>query len=465
MPRPPVSASATAAPTAAVAPRHAIAAAPAARPEEEAVMLGGGGCSARAIAAAGVFADASATSPTATTSAAATATATSAATASVTATATTSAAAAESSAAAAAAADAAVQPAVVQPPTAASAAARTARPVSQAADGGVTEASLVSSGGAAAGGLEREAGTVLDVHWSAEAATFRGSVERAEDGMVLVYYPCDRKRVWHNFGQDGCTCTVIEPAAHTLATLRRTAGGYDGQVDPTGRWYALSAEYVDAHFASCGESAWLAAVGEAFVTVPQGAKRRSGKLEPVRKPFCVLGSLAKALRHADNARGAERAEADCETSLLVKDRLKFAAVRAASYGCEARKVHANALEVEAEHPTLLQVSRTHVLAILGRLLFDSNEQAPLPLTRENLARCIGAPYDGAVVRGYTFVPPGAKAASKRPVDEAPGDAKRPRLDGARRLCAACGQTLPTEMFTKSQLRSKGPAARCIACVA
>ena len=75
---------------------------------------------------------------------------------------------AESSSSAAAAADAAVQPAVVQPPTAASAAARTARPASQATDGGVTEAPLVSSGGAAAGRLEREVGTVLDVLWSAD---------------------------------------------------------------------------------------------------------------------------------------------------------------------------------------------------------------------------------------------------------------------------------------------------------
>jgi len=347
---------------------------------------------------------------------------------------------------------------------AATIAARTACPASQAADGGVTEAPLVSSGGSAAGGLEREVGTILDVHWSAVPATYRGSVERAEDGLVLVFYPCDRTRKWHDFGQDGCSCTVIEPAAHMLATLRRTAHGYDGQVVPGARWYSMRADYVIAHFTSCGESAWLASVGEAFVTVPQGAKRRSGKLEPVRKPFCVLGSLAKALRQAGNARGAERAEADCEASLLVDDRLKFAAERAPSYGCEARKVHANALEVEAEHPTLLQVSRTHVLAILGRLLFDSNEPEPLPLTRENLARCIGAPYGGAVVRGYAFVPHGPKAAVKRPGDEAAGDAKRPRLDGACRLCAACGQTLPTEKFTKSQ-RSKGPAARCVACVA
>jgi hypothetical protein len=287
------------------------------------------------------------------------------------------------------------------------------------------------------------------VHWSAGDTTFRGSVEREEDGMVLVYYPCDRKRVWHDFGQDGCTCTVVEPAAHTLATLRRTAAGYDGQVDPTGVWYAMSADYVDTHLTSCGESAWLeAAVGETFVPVPQGAKRRGGKLEPVRKPFCVLGGLAKAFHHAGNVRGAELAEADCELSLLAKDRLKFAAARAPLYGCEARKVHVNALEFQAEHPTLLQVSRTHVLAILGRLLFDSNEPEPLLITPENLARCIGAPYGDAVVRGYEFVPQTAKATLKRSRDE---------------VCAACKQGLTMEAFSKTQ-RSKGSAARCRMCV-
>ena len=224
----------------------------------------------------------------------------------------------------------------------------------------------------------------------------------------------------------------------------------------------MSADYVDAHFTSSGESAWLQAVGEAFVAVPQGARRREGELELVRKPFCVLGSLAKALRHTGNAHGAERAEADCEASLLADDRLKFAAVCAPSYGCEARKVRTNALEVVAEHPTLLQVSRTHVLAISGHLIFDSNEPVPLPLTRENLARCIGAPYDGAVVRGYAFVPPRAPPRALLRVPPL-GDAKRPRVDGVR-TCAACRMTLPTGDFSNSQ-RVRGPSARCRVCVA
>ena len=99
-------------------------------------------------------------------------------------------------------------------------------------------------------GLEREVGTVLDVLWSAEAATYRGIVERLVDNMILVYYPCDRKRVWHNFGQDGCTCNVVEPAGHKLAMLRRTADGYDGQVDPyvmkliTTYYLLLTADYL-----------------------------------------------------------------------------------------------------------------------------------------------------------------------------------------------------------------------------
>ena len=56
----------------------------------------------------------------------------------------------------------------------------------------------------------------------------------------------------------------------------------------------------------------------------------------------------------------------------------------------------------AIRPTLLHVSRTHVVTISGGLLFDVNEPTPLSLTSENLDRCIGAPYSGDVVRGYTF---------------------------------------------------------------
>ena len=41
----------------------------------------------------------------------------------------------------------------------------------------------MAAGGTAAGGLWGVVGTVLDVLWSAEAATFRGSVERAEHAI------------------------------------------------------------------------------------------------------------------------------------------------------------------------------------------------------------------------------------------------------------------------------------------
>ena len=57
------------------------------------------------------------------------------------------------------------------------------------------------------------------VFWGAEGVSYRGSVEEVEDGMVLVYYECDRKYVWHNFGKDSCTYKLIEPAAHTLSQI------------------------------------------------------------------------------------------------------------------------------------------------------------------------------------------------------------------------------------------------------
>ena len=111
---------------------------------------------------------------------------------------------------------------------------------------GVSEASLVSSGGTPTGWvLEREVGTRLAVFWGAEKATFEGSVVKCEDELILVHYPCDNKKKWHDFHKDECSVKkILEPAAHTLATLRRTSEGYDAQVDPTGRWYAMSRDYI-----------------------------------------------------------------------------------------------------------------------------------------------------------------------------------------------------------------------------
>ena len=124
--------------------------------------------------------------------------------------------------------------------------------------------------------------------------------------MVLVHYPCDRS-VWHDFGQDGCVHRHRAGRPHPRHApphrrRLRWAGGPDGR-------YALSADYVHTHFTSCGESAWLrpsarrsspCAGRQAALEARAGAR---AALRP-RQP-------AKALRHAGNARGAERPEADC----------------------------------------------------------------------------------------------------------------------------------------------------------
>ena len=255
--------------------------------------------------------------------------------------------------------------------------------------------------------LEREVGTVLDVTW-ADGETYQGSVKDFDEKrqQSLMHYPCDGKQQWHDFDKDACTFKVVEPAAHTLATLRRTEEGYDGQVDPTGRWYAMSPNYIENHFRKThNESAWLDTLGTKFKTVPPGAKRRRVADAPAKKmPYCVLGSLAKALRHVGNPDAAARVEADFEASLTQLDRFKYAAGQGHKWGLEARKVKGgtNALEWRSEHPTLLQVSRTHAVAVCNGLLFDHNEAQQLPLTRANLDRCIGAPYVDHCSRGYEF---------------------------------------------------------------
>ena len=349
----------------------------------------------------------------------------------------------------------------------------TARPPRVAAGGGVTVAPPVSSGGpVTTGGLEWEVGTVLDVFWKAEEATFRGFVEEVDvdkngavvyddNGAVhvLVYYPVDNTHRWHNFDRDCCSFTIVQPAAHSLARIRRTAGGYDGQVVPGARWYAMEAEYVERHYERCGEPVWLSrlSVGGEFVGVPYGAKRHTKTEGPVHPPYCVLGSLAKALRHVGNVRGAEVAEADAAASLELPpgvSRLKWAATRAHLYGCQATIAHSPPDLGTAEHPTLLAVSRSHVVAVLGELLFDSTEPKPLPLTQAMLDRCVGAPCTTAIVRGYMFAP--LRLSNKRPTD---GHAAAEDL----LICQRCQLSLSKETFSGSQLRKKA-LRRCPPCL-
>jgi len=284
-------------------------------------------------------------------------------------------------------------------------------PALDSLEGNPTEpASRPSRGFPSDDALGREVGAVVDVHWRAENATYRGHVvEKAEAGqLVQVYYPCDGVRKWHGFDVDECTIEkLVEPAAHRLSSICKTADGYEGKVDPTTRWsYKLDADELEEHFRRCGESQWLANVARTglWTPVPQGAPLRRAVEPEVAKPYCVLGSLAKAVLYTGDAAAAEKIDADCEASVLAKDRLKFAATRASTYGYEARKVHVDPLHVASEHAVLMQVSRAHTVTIQGGLVFDANENEPLPLTRETLGRCIGGTYVDAVHRGYEFVP-------------------------------------------------------------
>lgn len=328
---------------------------------------------------------------------------------------------------------------------------------SPAADGGVAEAPPVSSGGPiAVGGLEWDVGAVLEVTWKAEKATFRGAVEAAEDGVVLVYYASDNTHQWHDFDVDECTYVVVEPAAHALARIRRTHAGYDGQVVPGARWYAMEPTYVERHFERCGESVWLGRLGDDFVDLPLGSRRRTGTEGLARPPYCVLGSLAAVLAHMGNRGGADLAKADAAASLQLRpglSRLTWAATRAHVYQCEPRTVHMRALAGTAGHPTLLMVSRSHVVAVLGHTLFDAEEGA-LALTQANLDRCVGAQCTTAVVRGYEFVP--LLLTNKRPADALGG------ADG-QLICQECQHALSKSAFSKSQLRKKD-LRRCSACV-
>lgn len=258
-----------------------------------------------------------------------------------------------------------------------------------------------------ANGLEREEGTVLDVFWSAEGETYRGQVEKV-DGMILIYYPCDRKRKWHDFDKDECSFTIVEPPAKKLTKIRRTNVGYDALVDPTGRWYKMDPKYLEKHFSENGESEFIQNLGWKWESVPIGIRRKKNiptlKKEEQNEPYCVLGSLIKAFYHEGYTFSAVEAEYDRVESLRNKDRLKFAAVKAASYGFQTERIHVHPLQLVTEYPTLLHVARCHVVTICKGLIFDYLEGEPLLLTRANLDRCIGSSFQDAVVRGYKFIP-------------------------------------------------------------
>ena len=282
--------------------------------------------------------------------------------------------------------------------------------------------------------LERAPGSMLRVYWPQMQKAYRGEVvgTAAKHGVegVVVYYNCDGKRCWHDFGErdGGCTSTVLEPPVHMLDQIRRTSDGRLEGILPApnhGRIYQLTALDVEAHFSDSeiNERAWLDGLvtGAPFQHVPAAGKkkkvgRKTTPSAPAKLPDCVPSSLAKAFAHAG----------DCEAAVVVStlteviieadghkgDRLKCAAVDVVGRLChyDARKLKAScALEVDPAVVALLQLKsadgtiRTHAVATHDGWLLDSIETAPLPLTRENLTRALGAEY-GGIVRGYFFVP-------------------------------------------------------------
>ena len=140
--------------------------------------------------------------------------------------------------------------------------------------------------------------------------------------------------------------------------------------------------------------------GDGFATRAVGARKGA------MRPLCVLGSLRKALEYKGLSHAAQVVLENFDASMRAKDRMKHAAGIAPMMELRVVKVHekCDTETCDFEHPTLLQVSRTHAVTVLSKLIFDHNEPEPLVLNPANLMRCIGAPYSGDVVRGYRFEP-------------------------------------------------------------
>ena len=263
-------------------------------------------------------------------------------------------------------------------------------------------------------GLERELGTKLIVSGFENGQSYEGTVEKVTPKFVHVYHQVDNTIVYYSHAFTGFTVTVLAPAAHKITRLKVTKEGcFYAKVDPSGRSYEMTdAEYLIEHFTITNphEKEWFKTVRDGTAPVDRDgfATRQVGAKEGDKMPLCVLGSLRKAFDFLGYSHAAQVVEEHYDESLQARDRIKHAGTLALSMKLHAPKVHLNALECTVEHPTLLQVSRTHAVTLLGNLIFDYNEPAPLVRTAANLARCIGAPYSGDIVRGYMFMPQLAK---------------------------------------------------------
>lgn len=274
-------------------------------------------------------------------------------------------------------------------------------------------------------------GTKLTVRWHKMGRTYEGVVkdtyDRDSKTLIVVYYKCDKKDFSHDFDTDGCEIIRREPHLDHVSMIRLTAGGYVGKLTPEdGREYPLTETTVRQEL----HGMWLDAQiieGGKFTHVPDGKKKKVNVHLTSKKPDCALGSVAKAYEHKGDVLTATAAREAVDESLVAKDRLAFAATVLKRCNYEPQKVKETcALNLKDEYATLLTLKsidgtfRSHAITVFNGLIFDSVEPTPLPLTRENLTRCLGTEY-GGIVRGYRFVP--QKKAAKRVRDEAVASCK------------------------------------------
>ena len=262
--------------------------------------------------------------------------------------------------------------------------------------------------------LSRTVGTTMAVSgWNKPGEVryqYNCEIVKVTDKYVHVIYEDDQRRVvQHEIGFPGYGVLVLSPPPDMICKLKYTCTSYlysrcyYGKAFPSGAIYNLEEQWVHKHF----ERDFVLRLhygtapldGDGFATVGVGAPRDR------ERPLCVLGGLKMALDYTGRTDAAAAVETFYDASVMSKKRLEHAAGIASQFKHTVVKVtNVDPFAFNATFPTVLQVSAQHAITILGERIFDYNESKSLPLTVKNLSRCIGRKYDGALYRGYTFVP-------------------------------------------------------------
>ena len=297
-------------------------------------------------------------------------------------------------------------------------------------------------------------GAIFDVTWCMMRGkpTYRCQIIEIDVFAGKVYYrgyyfDFDKKKPWHNFdevdelGKKKWSWHLVEPPIGRCGKIMHTSNGEVRGIlgdEPTGRKFWLTKEDVQEHFAEHGEGDYLTNMPrDKWMDLPTGARKVGKKekivTEPVipDKPLCVVGSAIKGLDAAGRDFAAQHFASKQEESLGARDRMKFVTQLAHEVHHEAHKVKfVDILDMDAsEHPIVCQLvacdgTRTHAVTIFGKHIYDYLEPTPLPLSCDNLSRCIGKPYK-TVALAYKLVP--QKKALKRMACEEGESVKRARV--------------------------------------